>query len=141
MKFADIYNPALIRERTEAARGPVEPAETTKAQELADLIENLNFGCQRDNVRQLVAALIGEEQLPKPSTKNRPLFPVGALVIFNRKCVLITSIDSDGDAQFVTANGAHEVDGSSYIDNDVDEWKVASLYQVNSFLRNAGYAA
>jgi hypothetical protein len=95
---------------------PEPTAEERRLQKLADILAEADFGCQQANVRKIVTALAGVEELPpsavaaKEEAKPKTKFAVGAIILAtrceNEHIVMVGRVDEDGDAEPVIGLGS-----------------------------------
>lgn len=156
-----LYNPDAIREITAELRlklmtplpdPPLAPTNLSpdeqRLQNIADIIENGEFGCRKDAVRELTAAILMIDALPLPTVEPEAPEPparefmLGAIVLFRDTLYLVREVDGDGDAFVFKTDGSTEVLGGlrdTYLKVEDDNWTVASDEQVTQFLKEAGY--
>lgn len=88
------------------------------AERVQKMLNDISFGCQQENVRKLVCALLGEE-LPAPSAGWQPKSrrydpPAGAFIFTDGEARRVTDVDSDRDVFVIPIGDASYYSPGSY---------------------------
>lgn len=140
-----LFNAADIRSRTATARLKLlpnidenDPVETSdRARQLLEHLEQCDFGCQQQNVFRLVELITGETipyNRSEDDDYNSPPIEVGVAYVFNGTTIMVTSIDEDGDGNFIAGNFNTEVGGISYLDPS-EKYHIANESQVEEIIK------
>jgi hypothetical protein len=131
MNLFNIENAKKMTALLNATPEEVSPL-TAEQQKILDAVNAGDWGCQDRSVRTLVAALTGIDCTAKP--KGRPHVQ-GSMIVFDHETLLVTRVDSDGDAMHVTREGytaTKRGEGASYISGDRN-WRAATEEEIDAF--------
>lgn len=106
---------------------------TAEQQKILDAVNAGIWGCQDRSVRDLVTALTGIDCVKGDTSRQHVQ---GSMIVFGGETVLVTRIDSDNDAMFVTREGytaTRRGEGSSYVNPLVDTWRAATEEEIDAF--------
>lgn len=106
---------------------------TAEQQKILDAVNAGRWGCQDRSVRDLVTALTGIDCVKGDDIRQHIQ---GSMIVSDRETLLVTRVDTDGDAMFVTREGytaTRRGEGGSYVNPGADTWRAATEEEIDAF--------
>ena len=131
MNLFNIENAKKMTALLNATPEEVSPL-SAEQQKILDAVNAGSWGCQDRSVRDLVKALTGIDCVKGDDHRQHVQ---GSMIVFEDETLLVTRVDSDGDAMYVTREGYTATkggEGVSYISGDRN-WRAATEEEIDAF--------